>query len=119
MNSVNLIGRITADLELKHTPQANAVCNFCIAVNESKDVVNFIDCVAWRGTAENICKFFRKGSMIGISGSLGTRTYEQNGSKRKFTEVRVTSFDFVEPKSNLEPVVPKLEEIDVSDDLPF
>ena len=124
MNSVNLVGRLTNDPEIKFTPQGISVCNFCLAVNETKEVAYFIDCVAWRNVAENISKFFKKGSMIGLSGSLTTRTSEYNGIKRKFTEVKVNAFDFVEPKGNysndaFQDNSPKFEELAVDDQLPF
>lgn len=128
MNSVNLIGRITSDLELKKTTTGKSVVNFCIAVNKDKETTYFIDVVAWGGTAENICKFFKKGSQIGISGMLSTRTSEYNGQKRKYTEVMVNAFDFIGSKAEnggdnyqtfTPPTAPKFEEIESTDELPF
>ena len=105
MNNVNLIGRLTSDIELKQTNSGKAVCSFCIAIDAGQDKTNFIDCVAWEGRAENIAKNFKKGSKIGIAGMLTTRTYEDEGKKRKVTEVLVISFDFCteKPKENAEP----------------
>ncbi len=127
MNSVNLIGRITSDLELKATTSGKSVVNFCIAVNKDKDNTYFIDCVAWNGTATNIAKFFKKGSQIGVNGMLTTRTSEYNGQKRKYTEVFVNAFDFIGSKADnggndynpFGNVTPKFEEIAQDDSLPF
>lgn len=95
MNNVNLIGRLTKDVEVRHTNSGKAVCSFCVAVDGGKNVAYFIDCVAWEARAENISKYFKKGNKIGIAGMLTTRDYEDsNGNKRKVTEVLVNSFDF-------------------------
>lgn len=128
MNNVSLIGRITSDLELKQTQGGKSVVNFCVAVNKDKDTTYFIDCVAWGGTATNIARFMKKGSQIGVSGMLTTRTSEYNGQKRKYTEVLVNAFDFIGSKADnggdnyptfTPPTAPKFEEIDMQDDLPF
>ena len=128
MNSVNLIGRIVNDLELKATSSGKSVVNFSIAVNKDKDTTYFIDCVAWGTPAQNICRYFKKGVQIGTSGILTTRMSEYNGQKRKYTEVLVNSFDFIGSKSEnsvdssptfAPPVTPKFEEIDTDDSLPF
>lgn len=128
MNNVSLIGRITSDLELKRTTTGKSVVNFCIAVNKDKETTYFIDAVAWGGTAENICRFFKKGAQIGVSGMLTTHTSEYNGQKRKYTEVMVNAFDFIGSKSDngggydnsFAPTQPvKFEEISNDDMLPF
>ena len=127
MNSVNLIGRIVNDLELKHTPNGKAVLNFSIAVKRDKDNTDFVDLVAWGTVAETISRYLNKGSQIGIDGSLQTRMYEYNGQKRKITEVKINAFDFIGSKSEnggndnsfAPPVAPKFEEIDTDDTLPF
>lgn len=93
MNKVNLLGRLTADPELKTTPTGVSVCTFTLAVNrrfknnEGDYDADFINCVAWRNTAEFICKHFNKGKMIAIAGAIQTRTYEKDGQKRYITEV--------------------------------
>lgn len=93
LNKAILMGRLVAEPELKHTPNNVPVLSITIAVDRSysKDgrrETDFIDIVAWRGTAEFIAKYFRKGQMIAISGSIQTRNWEdKNGSKRKSTEV--------------------------------
>ena len=104
MNNVNIIGRITKDPELKYTRSETAYTRFCVAVdgmkdNEGNTTADFIDVIAWKKSAELITKYFKKGSRIGINGRLHTTTFENdNGEKRKFTEVVVNSIDFLEPK---------------------
>lgn len=106
-NKAILIGRLTAEPELKQTPSNIAVCSFSIACNRSftnksgERQTDFIDIVAWRSNAEFISKYFHKGSAIGIEGSIQTRTYEdKSGNKRKAVEVVVDSAFFVESKSS-------------------
>ena len=99
-NFVSMIGRIAADFELNHTKSDIPVCNFSIAVQRpganKEDKPDFFDCTAWRGTAENISKFFRKGDGIGIIGYLQTDTYQDNnGNNRKKVEIVVDSFEFL------------------------
>lgn len=101
MNSISLIGRFTADPELKTTQSGTSVTSFTIAVNRSyvkqgeERKADFIDCVAWRGTAEFITKYFRKGQQIAITGSLETRMFEdREGKKRKAYEVIVDNVYF-------------------------
>jgi single-strand DNA-binding protein len=105
MNNCNFIGRLTKDPELKATKSGKSVTSFCIAVNRrvksgEQAQADYIDCVAWDKTAEIICKYFSKGSPIGINGRLQTRTYEKDGEKRKVTELMVSDFDFVGSKSS-------------------
>ena len=138
LNKVILGGRVTADPELKHTPQGISVCSFSIAVNRrSKDgqaPADFINCQAWRTTAEFISRYFKKGSSICLVGSLQTRTWnDQNGNKRYATEVIADEAFFVDSKSENDVApgftsdaasfqtqqAPKFEEIAGDDDLPF
>lgn len=103
MNVAVLMGRLTADPELKHTSNGIAVVSFCVAVNRRfKDQqADFINCVAWRQTAEFICKYFVKGQMIGLEGSIQTRNYtDQDGNKRNATEVLVENASFCESKKS-------------------
>ena len=105
LNKIFIIGRIAADLELKNTPSGVAVTSFTVAVNRPKNkdgdqITDWIDVVAWRNTAEFICKYFSKGSAILIEGTLQTRTYEdKEGKKRKVFEVVANNVDFVESKA--------------------
>ena len=106
MNKVILIGRLTADAELKQTQNGTSVARFSLAVNRrfSKDneqTADFISCVAWKHTAEFICKYFRKGSMIAITGRLQTGSYtDNNGVKRYTTDVVVEEAYFTGYKQN-------------------
>ena len=95
LNRVILMGRMVADPELKQTPNGVSVATFRLAVErnyQSKDsnerVCDFISCVAWRQTGEFITRYFSKGSMIAIEGSIQTRQYQdKNGNKRTAVEV--------------------------------
>ena len=104
-NKTILGGRLTADPELKTTPNGVSVTSFSIAVTRkgTKDdpKTDFINCVAWRGTAEFIQKYFSKGSSICVVGNLQTRTWEDgNGNKRYATEVIVEEASFVDSKGD-------------------
>ena len=101
INQTVLTGRITRDLELKYTGSGTAVLSFSIAVErpfknaQGERETDFIDIVAWRATAENISKYFKKGDGIGIIGRIQTRNYENNeGRKVYVTEVVADNFDF-------------------------
>lgn len=108
INNVSLTGRLTRDPELKYTNSSNTpVLSFTLAVNRNfknkqGDVeADFINCVAWNKAAENISNYFQKGSLIGIEGSIQTRTYDDKDGKRVYlTEVYVKSFSFLEAKKN-------------------
>lgn len=103
-NLVILSGRLTADAELKTTPNGVSVCTFDIAVDSGygdNRQTNFIKVVAWRKTAELIAKHFRKGSMIGIEGAIQTRKYQdKNGNNRIAFEVVANNVQFLESKRN-------------------
>lgn len=106
LNTSIIVGRLTKDIELKQTPTGKTVANFTVAVDKpyNKDndhpEANWIDCVAWDKTAEFLAKYFKKGSKVGITGSLQTRTYEKDGTKFKVTEILVSTVDFVESKNS-------------------
>lgn len=106
INISALTGRLTADVELKTTPSGVSVCSFSLAVDRNytpkgeERATDFIDCVAWRNTAEFISKYFSKGSMIGIEGAIQTRTYtDKEGKNRKVTEVVVNNASFCGSKT--------------------
>jgi len=108
MNKVVLVGRITKDPELKYTTNNIPVAQFTIAVNRTyqnksgERQADFINCVVWRGQAENFAKYMRKGSLIGVDGQIQTRSYDDaNGVRRYVTEVICDSIHFLEPKSAL------------------
>lgn len=101
MNSVNITGRLTGDIELKSTQSGIAVCGFTVAVDRPavKDKTDFIGCVAWRQKAEFLSKYFAKGDGIEITGVLATRNYEdKNGNKRKAIEVVCDQISFPKGK---------------------
>lgn len=103
-NLVVLTGRLTADPELKTTANGIPVTTFSIAVNRNyrageQQQTDFINIVAWRQRAEFITKFFKKGSLIGIEGSIQTRRYQdKDGNNRTIFEVVVNNAQFVESK---------------------
>ena len=105
LNKVILAGRLTADPELKTTPNGISVCSFSVAVDRrySKDnkQTDFINVVAWRSTAEFITKYFSKGNSICVCGSIQTRNYtDKNGNKRTAVEVVAEEATFCEGKKN-------------------
>ena len=107
MNKAILVGRLTADPELKSTPGGTSVCSFSVAINRrfansnGERKADFINCVAWRQTAEFICNYFSKGRMIGLVGSIQTRDWTDNeGKKRYATEVVVEEAYFTESKGD-------------------
>lgn len=106
-NKVILIGNLCADPELKTTPNGVSVTSFSIAVGRRKvkdqePQTDFINIVAWRSTAEFICKYFQKGKSILVVGSLQSRSWtEPNGQKRYATEVVAEEAQFVEKKNDV------------------
>lgn len=105
LNVAVLMGRLVADPELRHTPNDVAVTSFTIAVDRSyvksgaERQADFIDIVAWRSTAEFVCKYFRKGQLIAVQGSIQTRSYQdKDGNKRKAFEIVADNVHFAESK---------------------
>lgn len=134
MNNVNLIGRLTAKPELRHTNSGKAVCNFSVAIDRKfKDadgsaITDYIDCTAWNQSAEFLCKWFDKGVRVGLTGELQTRTWEDNdGKSRKVVEVLVGTVEFADGKRDANTNTFTEETTnddfipidDVVDDLPF
>lgn len=107
MNKVILIGRLTADPEVRQTQSGENVSSFSIAVDRrfSKErKADFINCVAWGNTCNFLNKFFRKGNRLAVIGRLETRSWEdKQGNKRYSTEVTVEEIEFVESKSDSKP----------------
>jgi single-strand DNA-binding protein len=136
-NKVILGGRLTADPELKTTTSGTMVTTFSVAVNRRYNPNGQIECdfhnvVAWKGTAEFICKHFRKGSCITLVGSLQNRSWtDNNNNKRWVTEVIADEAYFVDSKGETAPNADRpatesynigdveMEEISADQDLPF
>lgn len=105
LNKVVIMGRFTKDTELRSTGTGTSVTSFTLATDSDFKGQNgeretyFINCVAWRGTAEFICKYFKKGSLAIVEGNLQTRPYDDaEGKKRTATEVVVNNIYFAETK---------------------
>lgn len=109
MNTVCLMGRLTRDPELRHTQVGTAVASFTLAVDRGKSertgerITDFIDCVAWKGTAEIISKYFAKGQMAAVTGRLQIRDWtDKDGNKRRSAEVVVSRVFFADSKKRRE-----------------
>lgn len=115
LNRICIMGRLTAAPELRYTQQNTPVASFTLAVDRdfqsggSEKQTDFIPCVAWRGTAEFVSKYFTKGSMAAVSGRLQLRDWtDKDGNKRRTAEVVADNIYFGESKKR-----------DVSPDVPF
>lgn len=107
INNAVIMGRIVADPELKTTANGTPVTSFTVAVDRrfskqgEEKQTDFLDIVAWKNTAEFVCKYFAKGSMIAVQGNIQTRTYEdKNGNKRKAVEIVAENVSFCGSKSD-------------------
>ena len=108
MNKVFLIGNLTRDPEMRSTQSGVPVCNFSIAVNRrfrnaqtGQQETDFLNIVAWRQQAEFVSKYFQKGSLIAIEGSLQTRQYQdKNGNNRTAVEVVANNINFAGSKNS-------------------
>lgn len=107
LNNAVIMGRLVADPELRTTESGVSVTSFTVAVDrrfankDEEKQADFIDVVAWRQTADFVCKYFRKGSMIAVQGSIQTRTYEdKDGNKRKAVEIVADNVSFCGSKSD-------------------
>ncbi|WP_285110052.1 single-stranded DNA-binding protein [Pediococcus sp. AC40] len=140
INRTILIGRLTKDVELRHTAKGDAVASFTVAVNrqftnsQGEREADFINCVMWRKAAENFAKYTHKGSLVGIEGRIQTRSYEnQQGQRVYVTEIVADNFSLLDskPKGNQQnnarpastpgdPFANGGQSIDIGDDdLPF
>ena len=106
MNKVFLIGNLTRDPELTETPSGVPVCHFAIAVNrnyssqDGERQTDFFNCTAWRGQAETIARFTKKGNKVAVTGSIQLRNYEDNqGVKRTAVDIIVQDVEFLTPKN--------------------
>lgn len=107
MNKVILMGRLVRDPELRQTPTGVSVARFTIAVNrrfvgkDAQQTADFISCTAWRQTAEFICRYFQKGGMIAVVGSIQTRSWDDRDGKRQYaTDVVVDEAYFTGSKGD-------------------
>ena len=137
INNVVLVGRMTRDAELRHTPQNQAVATFTLAVNRNfknqsgEREADFINCVIWNRQAENLANWAKKGALIGITGRIQTRSYDnQQGQRVYVTEVVADNFQLLESRnksanhSSMDEQMPpdfgNSQPMDISDDdLPF
>lgn len=145
LNRVILMGRLVADPELKTTPSGLSVTSFRIAVDRSyakageERQADFFNIVCWRNTAEFVCKYFRKGSLIALEGQLQTRSYQgKDGTTRYMVEVLADKVSFTGEKQDKQENKPQgypkqtgtpvaysngsdkdFEEMPLDDDLPF
>ena len=99
LNSVCLMGRLTADPELKSTQSGVSVCSFRIAVDQEKPT-DFINIITWRSTAEFVSRYFRKGQLVAVQGSIQTSQYtDRDGNKRTAFDVVADNVFFAEKKA--------------------
>ena len=129
MNNVCLVGRLTRDPELRTTASGLSNCRFSIAVDGSPGAngephTDFINIVVWRNQAENVSKYCKKGSLVGITGRIQTGSYEdQDGNTRYTTDVVAENIRFLtskkEDSSNTQTSIEADEIILSDDDLPF
>lgn len=141
LNRIILIGRLTANPELKSTTTGKSVTSFSIAVERNYNrtgeerKVDFFNIVCWNSTAEFVCRYFAKGNMIALEGKLQSRTYQANdGSTRYVTEIVTDTVSFTGERvqkannntkdsssttSEQPPLQPDFENMPMDDDLPF
>ena len=130
MNNVNIIGRITKDVEVRKTSTNKSVSSFSIAVDnlatkDGEKTTSFFNCNAWNNVAETLSKYTRKGDRIAISGSLIQRNYEnKNGEKNSVVEINVNSITLIENKKENASVNSENKSVENDnkindDDLPF
>lgn len=107
LNNVSLVGRVVRDVELRYTPSNVAVATFTLAVNRTfknengEREADFINCVMWRQQAENLANWAKKGALIGITGRIQTRSYDnQQGQRVYVTEVVAETFQLLESRNS-------------------
>ena len=149
INSVVLVGRLTKDIELRKTQSGLSVASFTVACdrrlsqaqkNNNEQSADFINCVAWRGSADFLGKYVRKGDTVGVEGKIQTRNYDRDGQRVYVTEVLANSVNLLhskqtaqsqeqasyEPQATQAPKPQQMSDFDYlpnvdvsSDDLPF
>ena len=105
MNSINIIGRLCAEPELRRNNEGTPVCSYSLAVKRPmvKDTTDFIECVSWKQGAEYLAQYGHKGDIVAVSGSLQIREWtDKEGKKRKTYEVVTTSVELLSSKRNSE-----------------
>ena len=118
MNKVILIGRLVKDVQVGKGSSGISIAQFTIAVNrnyknkEGKIEADFINCIAFRNTAEFISNYIKKGNQVCIEGKLQTRTYEKDGKKNYITEVLVENTTLLEKKEKVQEKVQEVNEFD-------
>lgn len=119
MNNVILIGNLTKDIELGYTPAETAYTRFTVAVHSQKEEADFINCIAWRTTAELMSKYCKKGDKIAVNGRIQTRNYENKDGKKVYVvEVVAENVEFLTPrKGEVNPLKSLTEEDEQA--LPF
>lgn len=126
MNKIIIKGRLTGDPKLKQTTTGTSVCDFTVAVNRrfNKDETDFLNCQAWKNTAEFVNHYFTKGQEILLDGELHIEKYEKDGEAKYITKIVVNNVEFCgskgdvkekEEKSKANEFIP----VDVGEDLPF
>jgi single-strand DNA-binding protein len=131
LNNVTLVGRLCADPLLRYAKSGTAVCKFTLAVNRrfNREETDFIDCVCWKGLAENVANYTGKGSLVAVQGSIQTGSYEtKDGQKRKTWEINCDQVVFLDrkkdgqskPKDQWDYLGTEIESTEGSDDIiPF
>ena len=121
INTVVLVGRLTKDPVQKMTAQGKPVVAFTVAVNVNRDTAEYISCRAYGKTAELLTQYCKKGSQIGLNGSVHAYTTDRDGQKEYHQEVLVNSIEFLSPKQETaaQIVEEEPEYIDPNSDLPF
>jgi single-strand DNA-binding protein len=127
VNRTILQGRLCADPEMRRTNNGTAVCSFRVAWSETikdRETKLFLNCVAWQGTAELICKYWHKGKEILLEGKLSTREYDdRDGNRRNVTEMNVDMVHFCGKNEDAQGMTPRTDgksqfvEIDEDEDL--
>lgn len=126
INNVVLVGRMTRDADLRMTQGNTAVASFTLAVNRNfknqagEREADFINCVIWRQQAENLANWAKKGALIGVTGRIQTRNYENDQGQRVYiTEAVAENFQLLESRGQQQSNSGYSEPADISDELPF
>ena len=129
LNNIAIHGRLTADPELKQTQSGVAFCNFTVAVDRSykqcdEKLTDFFNCIAWRGQAEMIAKYFNKGKEIIVYGEMNNNPYDKDGQTVSWWQLKVNGVDFCGKKEDngqaqAQPSAPNGFEPINEDEIPF